>query len=214
VFVKPKKTCKQKYSQHSNKIGIRETLFVNNVAWGTKRSCPKCAAHFYDLNKNPTACPKCKYTYDPTIVVRARRGRTRKSADIPDVQEKIVPIQPNAILEKKKKAAHKKASEDALAGFGDVEVEAGGDDIEEVEGEELESLEQMEDEKASGDDADDESIMEDLEEMESSGTVIVDKIEDDEDEEEDDDLADEDDDDDDEEEKPKRKKTVNKKAKK
>jgi hypothetical protein len=188
---------------------------VNNVAWGTKRSCPKCAAHFYDLNKNPTACPKCKYTYDPTIVVRTRRGRTRKSADIPDVQEKIVPIQPNAILEKKKKAATKKASEEALAGFGDVEVEAGGDDIEEVEGEELESLEQLEEEEANSDDADDESIMEDLEEMEASGTVIVDKIEDEEDDEDEDDSDEEDEDEDeDEDPKPKRKKAEKKKTKK
>ena len=26
---------------------------------GTKRTCPSCAARFYDLNKNPIVCPKC-----------------------------------------------------------------------------------------------------------------------------------------------------------
>lgn len=26
---------------------------------GTKRSCPNCAARFYDLNKTPIECPKC-----------------------------------------------------------------------------------------------------------------------------------------------------------
>ena len=26
---------------------------------GTKRTCPSCAARFYDLLKNPIVCPKC-----------------------------------------------------------------------------------------------------------------------------------------------------------
>ena len=26
---------------------------------GTKRTCPSCAARFYDLMKNPLSCPKC-----------------------------------------------------------------------------------------------------------------------------------------------------------
>jgi uncharacterized protein (TIGR02300 family) len=26
---------------------------------GTKRTCPSCAARFYDLMKNPITCPKC-----------------------------------------------------------------------------------------------------------------------------------------------------------
>ncbi|MBC7101759.1 MAG: TIGR02300 family protein, partial [Parvibaculum sp.] len=28
---------------------------------GTKRDCPSCGAKFYDLNKNPVVCPKCKH---------------------------------------------------------------------------------------------------------------------------------------------------------
>jgi len=27
--------------------------------WGKKRTCPKCDAKFYDLNKDPVVCPKC-----------------------------------------------------------------------------------------------------------------------------------------------------------
>jgi uncharacterized protein (TIGR02300 family) len=30
---------------------------------GTKRTCPSCAARFYDLMKNPIACPKCGTTF-------------------------------------------------------------------------------------------------------------------------------------------------------
>lgn len=34
--------------------------------WGTKRTCHKCAAHFYDLNKAEFNCPKCETAYTPT----------------------------------------------------------------------------------------------------------------------------------------------------
>jgi uncharacterized protein (TIGR02300 family) len=30
---------------------------------GTKRTCPSCAARFYDLLKNPIVCPKCGVTF-------------------------------------------------------------------------------------------------------------------------------------------------------
>ena len=28
-------------------------------AWGKKRNCQSCGAVFYDMKKNPAACPKC-----------------------------------------------------------------------------------------------------------------------------------------------------------
>ena len=30
---------------------------------GTKRTCPSCAARFYDLMKNPIVCPKCQVSF-------------------------------------------------------------------------------------------------------------------------------------------------------
>ena len=30
---------------------------------GTKRTCPSCAARFYDLMKNPIVCPKCNANF-------------------------------------------------------------------------------------------------------------------------------------------------------
>jgi uncharacterized protein (TIGR02300 family) len=30
---------------------------------GTKRTCPSCAARFYDLLRNPIVCPKCGVTF-------------------------------------------------------------------------------------------------------------------------------------------------------
>ena len=36
---------------------------------GTKRTCPSCAARFYDLLKNPIVCPKCNANFiAPTVL--------------------------------------------------------------------------------------------------------------------------------------------------
>ena len=37
----------------------RDVVTVVSDELGTKRTCPSCAARFYDLNKNPIVCPKC-----------------------------------------------------------------------------------------------------------------------------------------------------------
>jgi uncharacterized protein (TIGR02300 family) len=42
---------------------------------GTKRDCPSCGAKFYDLNKNPVACPKCKHEYVPDTGAKAKRAK-------------------------------------------------------------------------------------------------------------------------------------------
>jgi uncharacterized protein (TIGR02300 family) len=49
---------------------------VVKPAWGMKRTCQSCAAHFYDLQKDPIICPKCATVYDPDAVSRTRRGRS------------------------------------------------------------------------------------------------------------------------------------------
>ncbi|MCX8501430.1 MAG: TIGR02300 family protein [Alphaproteobacteria bacterium] len=47
--------------------------------WGTKRHCQSCAAAFYDLNRAPILCPKCKAEFDPEAHLRSRRGRAGSS---------------------------------------------------------------------------------------------------------------------------------------
>jgi uncharacterized protein (TIGR02300 family) len=68
---------------------------------GTKRLCPNCHLPFYDLQKDPAHCPNCAHTFDPSEVLKGRRGRgnemTAKAeevkrpkppeAEIPDVSE-------------------------------------------------------------------------------------------------------------------------------
>ncbi|MEE3098804.1 MAG: FYDLN acid domain-containing protein, partial [Pseudomonadota bacterium] len=31
--------------------------------WGAKRTCPSCAVRFYDLLRDPVACPSCGATF-------------------------------------------------------------------------------------------------------------------------------------------------------
>ncbi len=52
-------------------------------AWGMKRTCQSCGAHFYDLRKDPIICPKCATVYDPDAVSRTRRGRSSAAAPKP-----------------------------------------------------------------------------------------------------------------------------------
>ena len=39
---------------------------------GIKRLCANCGAKFYDLNKDPIACPKCQTVFVPPVTARAR----------------------------------------------------------------------------------------------------------------------------------------------
>ena len=48
---------------------------MSKQVWGAKRQCPECGARFYDLNKDPIVCPKCKKVYEPEASKPSRRGR-------------------------------------------------------------------------------------------------------------------------------------------
>jgi uncharacterized protein (TIGR02300 family) len=40
---------------------------------GTKRTCPECAARFYDLGKMPCECPKCDHAFEPEILLKSKK---------------------------------------------------------------------------------------------------------------------------------------------
>jgi uncharacterized protein (TIGR02300 family) len=56
--------------------GGAEEKSVAKPEWGTKRLCTSCGARFYDLNRQPIACPKCQTVLDPDQVVRLKRSRS------------------------------------------------------------------------------------------------------------------------------------------
>lgn len=41
--------------------------------WGVKRTCPSCAARYYDLNRDPIICPICGAVFDTSLVARPKR---------------------------------------------------------------------------------------------------------------------------------------------
>jgi uncharacterized protein (TIGR02300 family) len=42
--------------------------------WGTKRTCPRCGARFYDLGKDdPATCIECGYTWTPEPVLKSKQ---------------------------------------------------------------------------------------------------------------------------------------------
>lgn len=47
--------------------------------WGTKRICPSCNARFYDLQKDPVACPMCGSTFSLEELLKVKKTRTTKS---------------------------------------------------------------------------------------------------------------------------------------
>jgi uncharacterized protein (TIGR02300 family) len=58
---------------------------TNNLAFGTKYTCQNlaCVTRFYDLNKDPAACPKCgqKVPVIKAPVLRKRRITRENLAD-------------------------------------------------------------------------------------------------------------------------------------
>lgn len=70
--------------------------------WGLKRVCPSCATRFYDLRRDPMACPACgtSFTAESLVVGRTRPVRAEKAKpavadveDIPDVEADEVVIE-------------------------------------------------------------------------------------------------------------------------
>jgi len=42
--------------------------------WGTKRTCPKCATRFYDLEKDdPVSCINCGYAWEPEPILKSKQ---------------------------------------------------------------------------------------------------------------------------------------------
>ena len=42
--------------------------------WGTKRTCPKCATRFYDLEKaDPVTCIECGYAWEPEPILKSKQ---------------------------------------------------------------------------------------------------------------------------------------------
>jgi uncharacterized protein (TIGR02300 family) len=63
---------------------------VSKTEWGMKRLCPSCGMRYYDMKKNPPVCPKCKTTFDPENLLKARRGRNADKKVVKDIADEVV----------------------------------------------------------------------------------------------------------------------------
>ncbi|MCU6455565.1 MULTISPECIES: TIGR02300 family protein [unclassified Sphingomonas] len=55
--------------------------------WGTKRTCPKCATRFYDLEKDdPVTCINCGSTWNPEPILKSKQPLPFEQAK-PDTKE-------------------------------------------------------------------------------------------------------------------------------
>src|SRR5262245_20380744 len=122
---------------------------------GAKRHCPACGAPFYDLGRNPAACPKCGTMHDINAPVR-RRGRGKPALKVvkPVVETRKPKPKPKPV---------KEIEDVNLDEFEDIEPLDTDGDIEEIEEvEDIEPLEELETEGAgSGEKAADDAVIED-----------------------------------------------------
>jgi len=105
---------------------------VVKAAWGTKRTCQSCSAHFYDLHKSPIACPKCGAIYDPEAIAKSRRGRggAEKAAARPAPRPVPVPVEEVADAELEEIAAEGDEEEEDV--IEDTSELGADDDVSDV----------------------------------------------------------------------------------
>lgn len=110
---------------------------------GFKRICGSCATRFYDFNKSPIICPKCKAEFTGVVKIRTRRGK----AVVDDVKTKP-----------EEEEIEKVDGDDTTVSLTDLEDEEKGDDEDEDEVAGDLDLDDLDD------DAEDDEDLEDLDE--------------------------------------------------
>lgn len=98
---------------------------------GTKRDCPSCGAKFYDLNKNPAVCPKCKHEFVPDTGAKAKRAKpVEKPKEKPVKRAVIADDDDNVSLDalRDEELAADDLDEDILDIGEDIEDDAAEDD--------------------------------------------------------------------------------------
>ena len=100
---------------------------------GTKRTCPSCAARFYDLLKNPIVCPKCNANFiAPTVL--PSKGDMPAMAPAPKPREVEADDMENAdgeLVSLEDAEAPDVVEDDETAGIEDVDLgEEGADEAE------------------------------------------------------------------------------------
>ena len=99
---------------------------------GTKRTCPSCAARFYDLLKNPIVCPKCGANFVAASVLPSKGDMPAMApAPKPRVEETDEIEVADVELVSLEDAEAPDTGDDETAGIEDVDLgEEAGDEAE------------------------------------------------------------------------------------
>jgi uncharacterized protein (TIGR02300 family) len=108
---------------------------VVNAELGTKRTCPNCAARFYDLLKDPITCPKCSTSFVAMAILPSKAdfpGAVPQAAVKPRPAEDETDDNQDVELVSLEDAEEPDKGDDETAGIEDVDLgEDAGDDDEE-----------------------------------------------------------------------------------
>ncbi len=63
---------------------------------GTKHTCVKCGAKFYDLKKPDAICPKCGADQREAVATRPAESRRSRLSALPKIVEPIEPLESEA----------------------------------------------------------------------------------------------------------------------
>ena len=112
---------------------------------GTKRTCPSCAARFYDLLKNPIICPKCGVSFIAATLLPSK-------SDVPAMPPKPreVKVEPEETPEVELvslEEVEEPGQDDETAAIEDVDL---GEEAEDADGEEADAF--LEEEEEDGGD--------------------------------------------------------------
>jgi uncharacterized protein (TIGR02300 family) len=86
---------------------------------GTKRLCPSCGTKYYDLNRDPILCPKCGTVFEAS----ALPVRPEKASKVVPVDEEVETEEDTGDVE--------------IVTLEEADAEAGGEDVPEIEDEEI-----------------------------------------------------------------------------
>ncbi len=100
--------------------------------WGTKRTCPKCATRFYDLEKdNPVSCINCGYGWQPEPILKSKQPLPFEAAKVDPKKDDADLGGPDEDLEVPAEDEEPSADDEVdLGGDDDLGVEAPSDEEE------------------------------------------------------------------------------------
>ena len=103
---------------------------------GTKRTCPSCAARFYDLLKTPIVCPKCGASFMAAAILPSKGDMPAMAAPPPPKPREVDNDDmetPDVELVSLEDAEEPDVADDETAGIEDVDL---GEEAGDAEGEE------------------------------------------------------------------------------